>query len=283
MIKVELICFGNELLIGKTINTNANWLGKRLLMLGAELQRITTIRDTIDDMTAIVQEVLARKPDMIITTGGLGTTFDDMALAAVAKALNRKLELNDQAVEYIKERLKIIQEQRGLELELTKERLRMAMVPQGAEVLKNRAGSAPGVVVKEDGVLIFSVPGVPREMKSIFDNEIIRFFNIDSSEQFFERSIIVNHVPESELAKAISDTREKYPILYVKTHPHSTHSSPKGMIEVEIHITSLCSKEESVKLLEAEKEFVEIIKQLKGVNGKKPLITLQNNMKDNGE
>ena len=135
MITVEIICFGNELLIGKTINTNANWLGKRLVMLGAELQRVTTISDELEEMAGVVREALKRKPNVIITTGGLGPTFDDMALAAIAKALNRELELNEQAVEFIKERLDKLQKERGLDLELTEERLGMAMVPKGASVL----------------------------------------------------------------------------------------------------------------------------------------------------
>lgn len=279
MITVEIICFGNELLIGKTINTNANWLGKRLVMLGAELQRVTTIGDVLDEMAGVVQEALKRKPNVIITTGGLGPTFDDMALAAIAKALNRELELNEQAVEFIKERLDKLQKERGLDLELTEERLGMAMVPKGAEVLKNRAGSAPGVMVKENDTLIISVPGVPSEMKIIFDYEITKCFNLDSTKQFYERSIVVNHIPESELAKAISETREKFPKIYVKTHPHSSRASAKGMIEVEIHITSLCSEEESTNLKEAEEEIVKIIKTMKGVSDKRPKITLQNNDK----
>ena len=99
MTTVELICFGNELLIGKTINTNANWLGRRLMMLGATLTRITSVPDTLQDMSQIVQEALSRKPDVIITTGGLGTTFDDMALAAIAKSIDKPLVLSDEALE----------------------------------------------------------------------------------------------------------------------------------------------------------------------------------------
>lgn len=279
MITVEIICFGNELLIGKTINTNANWLGKRLVMLGAELQRVTTIGDVLEEMAGAVREALKRKPNVIITTGGLGPTFDDMALAAIAKALNRELELDEQAVEFIRGRLYRIQKERGLDLELSEERLKMAMVPKGAEVLENRVGSAPGVMVKENDTLIFSVPGVPGEMKVIFDYEITRYFNLDSTKQFYERSIVVNHIPESELAKAISETRENFTSIYVKTHPHTSKASAKGMIEVEIHITSLCSEEESAKLKEAEEEIVTIIKTMKGASGKKPKITLQNNDK----
>lgn len=277
MTTVEIICFGNELLIGKTINTNANWLGKRLVMLGAELQRITTIGDVLEDMAGVVQEALQRKPDVIITTGGLGPTFDDMALAAIAQALNRELELNEQAVEFIKERLTKLRKERGLDFELTKERLGMAMVPKDASVLKNRAGSAPGVVVKENDTLIFSVPGVPSEMKAIFDHEITKYFNLDPDVQFYERSIKVNHIPESELANAISEIREKFPTIYIKTHPHSSKASAEGMIEVEIHITSLCSEEESVKLKEAQEDIVKIIKTMKGTSDKKPKITLQIN------
>ncbi len=277
MTTVEIICFGNELLIGKTINTNANWLGKRLAMLGAELLRITSIGDVLEDMAGVVQEALQRKPDVIITTGGLGPTFDDIALAAIAQALNRELELNEQAVEFIKERLAKLRKERGLDFELTEERLGMAMVPKDASVLKNRAGSAPGVVVKENDTLIFSVPGVPSEMKAIFDHEITKYFNLDPDVQFYERSIKVNHIPESELANAISEIREKFPTIYIKTHPHSSKASAEGMIEVEIHITSLCSEEASVKLKEAQEDIVKIIKTMKGTSDKKPKITLQIN------
>ncbi|MHA1213481.1 MAG: molybdopterin-binding protein, partial [Candidatus Heimdallarchaeota archaeon] len=80
MFVVEIICFGNELLIGKTVNTNANWLGKQVTTLGGIVTRITSIGDTSSEMIQIVKEALSREPAVLITTGGLGTTFDDISL-----------------------------------------------------------------------------------------------------------------------------------------------------------------------------------------------------------
>jgi len=277
LITVELICFGNELLIGKTVNTNAHWLGKRIVMLGANLSRITTVGDNLEDMSTVVKEALSRKPDIIITSGGMGTTFDDIALAAIAKATNKELKLNEEAIELIKNRLEELKKIREISLEFTEERKRMAMLPAGATALKNRSGSAPGSFIEYDSTKIFSVPGVPNEMKAIFDYEIVKFFNFEPNEQYFERSIIVNHVPESELAAAINNTREKFSTIYFKTHPHTSSTSKVGFIEVEVHLTSICSEEESKMLIEAEKEIINIIKNLKGATGIKPIIKTQNN------
>lgn len=275
MTTVELICFGNELLIGKTINTNAHWLGRRLMMLGATLTRITSVSDTLEDMSQIVQEALNRKPDVIITTGGMGTTFDDMSLAAIAKSIDKPLILSDEAIELIKERLEYLKETRGINLDMSEERKRMAMVPKGSKVLRNRAGSAPGVLVTSDETKIFVMPGVPREMEAIFDHEIVKYFDVDPDHQFFEKSIIVNHVPESELAKAITDVRLKYPKIYFKTHPKSSSTGPNRIIEVEVHITCICSEEDGKKINVAEKEVVDVVKNMKGANGKTPIVKTQ--------
>ncbi len=272
MTLVELICFGNELLIGKTVNTNANWLGKRIMMLGATLTRITSVSDSIQDMSMVVNEALSRKPDVIITTGGMGTTFDDIALAAIAKSVDKPLVLSDEALELIQERLEFLKESRGIDLTLTEERKRMAMIPKGGKVLRNRAGSAPGVLVEIGKTKIFVIPGVPREMEAIFDHEIVKYFNIDPNHQFYERSIIVNHVPESELAKAITDVRLRYPKIYFKTHPKSSSTGPDRIIEVEVHLTCVCSKEDGEKIVVAEKEVIEVIKKMDGANGKTPKI-----------
>ena len=115
MFDVEIICFGNELLIGKTVNTNASWLGDKLVSLGGKVNRITAVGDSIEEMTEIVKEVVDRKPDVIITTGGMGPTFDDVSLVAIGKATNIELELNQDALELIKQRIKDVKDHRGIE------------------------------------------------------------------------------------------------------------------------------------------------------------------------
>jgi len=274
MLTIEIICFGNELLIGKTVNTNANWLGKRITSLGGIVSRITTIADDLNEMGKAVKESLKRKPDMIITTGGLGPTFDDMALEAIAKATNKKLVMNQQALELIKERILNVRKQRDIELQLSEERKRMAYLPEDGIPLQNREGTAPGVLLQIKDTKIFSLPGVPREMKSIFDLEMIKYFVSEDNHHLFERSLIVNHVPESELAAAISSVRNNFPTVYIKTHPRSYTSGDTRIIEVEIHITTICSAEEEEILAEVEKEVIKIIKGMRGVKDKKPKITI---------
>ncbi|MBK5114584.1 MAG: hypothetical protein KGD59_10535 [Candidatus Heimdallarchaeota archaeon] len=274
MLTVEIICFGNELLIGKTVNTNANWLGKRITTLGGNISRITTIADSLDDMEKAVREALSRKPDMIITTGGLGPTFDDVALEAVSLATNNKLELNQQALELIKQRILFVKKQRDIDLHLSEERKRMAMLPKEGVPLQNKEGSAPGVLLQIEDTMIFSLPGVPREMKSIFDFEMIKYFTSENNLHLFDRSLIINHIPESELAASISPVREKFPLVYIKTHPRSYTSDEIRVIEVEIHLTTFCTSEEEQILDEVVEELVKIIKGMRGVKGKKPKITI---------
>lgn len=274
MITVEIICFGNELLIGKTVNTNANWLGKRISKIGGVVSRITTIADNLKEMEQAIREGVNRQPDIIITSGGMGPTFDDVALEAIALAADKKLELNPDALELIKQRILNIKKQRDFELHLSEERKRMAMLPEGAIPLQNREGSAPGVLLQIENTMVFSLPGVPREMKSIFDFEMVKYFSSEDNQHLFERSIIVNHIPESELAASISPVREKYPSVYLKTHPRSYSTADTRIIEVEIHATTTCTPEEEKILVEVEKELIKVIKSMRGVKGKKPKITI---------
>lgn len=274
MIEIELICFGNELLIGKTVNTNANWLGQRISLLGAKLRRITTIPDEMTVMIQTLQDAISRNPNIIITTGGMGPTFDDFTLEAIAKAINRDLTLNEEALELIKERISNIKKSADIDLHLTNERKRMAILPEGGIPLRNREGTAPGVLVIEKGILIFSIPGVPKEMKSIFENEIETYIKNKSNNKFHERSLTINHVPESELGAAITPVREKYPNIYFKTHPRSYTSNEKTrVIEVEIHLSTIQRINESNRIDEAIKELIDVISRLKGVQGKKPKIS----------
>lgn len=204
----------------------------------------------------------------------MGPTFDDVALEAVALAADKKLELNPDALELIKQRILNLKKQRDIELHLSKERKRMAMLPEGAIPLQNREGSAPGVLLKIENTKVFSLPGVPREMKSIFDFEMIKYFSSENNQHLYERSIIVNHIPESELAASISPVREKYPSVYIKTHPRSYSTADTRIIEVEIHATTNCTQEEEKILVQVEEELIKIIKSMRGVKGKKPKITI---------
>ncbi len=169
-VNVEVICIGNELLIGKIENTNATWLAKQISRLGANLTRVTVIQDIVEEIADTINEVVARKPQFIITTGGLGPTFDDMTLQGVAKALNRKLEVNPEALAFVKQRCTEYAKKRGYptEIELTQPRVKMATLPERTEVVNNPIGTAPGIRVDIYRTVLFVLPGVPPEMEAIF-------------------------------------------------------------------------------------------------------------------
>ncbi|MEM4306157.1 MAG: molybdopterin-binding protein, partial [Candidatus Caldarchaeum sp.] len=128
---VEVINVGNELLDGRTVNTNLNWVCGRLSQLGYTVSRAVVVRDSLKDITAALREALRRRPGWVFMTGGLGPTHDDKTLQAVAKALGRRLVLRSDVVETLRQRyLKLAEKGLIKEPVLTKERLKMARLPE---------------------------------------------------------------------------------------------------------------------------------------------------------
>jgi molybdopterin-biosynthesis enzyme MoeA-like protein len=166
-----------------------------------------------------------------------------------------------------------VNEEKGADIKLTDERKHMAMLPENAEPLNNTAGSAPGAFLIFEGIKIFSLPGVPKEMKAIFDNEITERIASDSEKEYHERSLVVKGVPESELAAAITPVRKQFPTVYIKTHPKSAISNKALTTEVEIHLTILATQDESKKLKRAEEQLISVIEQIEGLQHQKPVIT----------
>ncbi|UCE43795.1 MAG: competence damage-inducible protein A, partial [Candidatus Bathyarchaeota archaeon] len=198
-LSIEIICVGTELLIGKTLNTNANWLTKRITNLGAKVERIIVIRDDIDEIVSVMKNAMQRKNDFIITLGGLGPTFDDKTLEGIAKALNLKLEINNEALKMIEKRYRSYVKEGQMErFELTQPRAKMARLPEKAEPLPNPVGTAPAALMKGDGKTVISLPGVPSEMKAIFETAVLPILKrITGDMVFSETSIVMTGVMES--------------------------------------------------------------------------------------
>ncbi len=147
-IDMEIICVGNELLIGKTLNTNAQWIAQQATTTGINVKRVTVIADDINEIAKAIRETLSRKPQFAITTGGLGPTFDDKTLAGMAKALNRKLAVNTEALKMVKEKYETYARKKGAgTVELTQARVKMATLPEKAEPISNPVGTVPGIRV----------------------------------------------------------------------------------------------------------------------------------------
>jgi len=242
---MEIICVGNELLIGKTLNTNAQWLAKRATSLGIMVKRMTVIGDEVEEIACAIREALQRKPRFIIATGGLGPTFDDKTLEGIAKALNRKLELNQKALQMIKEKYEAYAKAGKIEeVEMTPHRVKMAMLPEGAEPLSNPVGTAPGVMVKVEDTFLFALPGVPSEMEAIFDKYVVTMLKKEAGEAtFFETSIYADGIMESTLAPLIDLTMHDNPYVYIKSHPRGEEKKP----HIEIHLSTTAKDSKTAK------------------------------------
>lgn len=261
-VDMEIICIGNELLIGKIANTNATWLAKQATQLGVNVRRVTVIQDIIEEIAGTICKALERKPQFIITTGGLGPTFDDKTLQGIAKALNRKLEVNPEALEMVKQKCVEYAKKRQLptEIELTPPRVKMATLPAGTEPVNNPIGTAPGVHVDVDGTAVFVLPGVPAEMEAIFNETIVPLLRHAVGDSMFaERSLFVDNMIESRLAPLIDQVMGDNVGVYVKSHPMRTENKP----HIELHLTANLKKEEKTaeKLQKAAKELAVLIEK----------------------
>jgi len=198
MLTAEIISIGNELLSGFTENTNASWLGRKCRDLGVAAQRIITVPDVEKDIAnSIINS--AKSADFVIVTGGLGPTHDDLTKATIAKITQMKLIFRDDLLEEIRERF----ESRGIEMPETNRE--QAMVLDGAKIIPNPVGTAPGFDFLMEKAQIFVLPGVPSEMKTMFENYIagvIAKRNNEAPKILFVRT---TGVAESRLYEILGD------------------------------------------------------------------------------
>jgi nicotinamide-nucleotide amidase len=263
--EMEIICVGNELLIGKTLNTNAQWLSKRATAIGIAVKRITVVADDVDEIASAVREALQRKPQLIITTGGLGPTFDDKTLEGIAKALNRKLEVNSKALRMVKEKYEAYAREKRIEkVELTQSRIKMATIPEKTEPVPNPVGTAPGIRADLDGTILIALPGVPSEMEAIFEETIAPLLKQASGGNIFhEKSIYADNIMESTLAPLIDKVMHDNPGVYVKSHPRGKENKP----HIEIHF-SIKAKDTEKPEEKLQKAIIQLSSLIKKSNGK---------------
>jgi molybdenum cofactor synthesis domain-containing protein len=258
---VEIICVGNELLIGKTLNTNSQWLGKRITTLGLTTHRITVVGDDVNEISCAIIEAIRRKSRFIISTGGLGPTFDDKTLEGIAKALKRKILLNQEALKMIKDKyFEYSQDGKKEPVELTPHRIKMAMLPQGSKPIPNSVGTAPAVIIEHNNLIIIALPGVPSEMKSIFEKSVTSLLKpFSEGTSFFEISINSTRVMESEIAPIIDKVMKSVPSVYIKSHPKGTESSP----QIELHLSTYGKDADKAKdhLNKAVQQLTKLIKE----------------------
>jgi molybdenum cofactor synthesis domain-containing protein len=222
----EVIAVGNEILTGRTVNTNSAFIAARLTSLGFQVRRVTVVGDEVEEIRECFLEALGRNPKLIISSGGLGPTYDDRTVEGLAAALGRKLVYNQEALSEVTRKYK----EKGLEL--TEERLKMALFPEGATPIPNEAGIAPGVYVEVNNTEILLAPGVPKEMEEVTETFLRSYLKRRPNVFYYEESLTVRGVMESALAPHIKRVVREYG-LYIKTHPKG-HEINDPYLEVQI-------------------------------------------------
>jgi competence/damage-inducible protein CinA-like protein len=203
--KAEIIAVGSELLTPDRIDTNSLFLTEELNKLGIEVLRKTIVGDNRELLAEAFRDALNRVP-VVIASGGLGPTEDDLTRETVAELLGRRLQRNDAVVRAIEARF------RSFKREMPAVNLRQAMVPEGAEVLENPRGTAPGLWLQDKGRMVALLPGPPRELKPLFFEQVLpRLQQQAGAVRMFHRELRITGLGESHVEERIRPVYIRYP------------------------------------------------------------------------
>jgi nicotinamide-nucleotide amidase len=203
--KAEIIAVGSELLTPDRLDTNSLFLTEELNTIGIEVLRKTVVGDNRDLLAEAFRDALNRVP-LIISCGGLGPTDDDLTRETVADLLGRKLRRNDEILRYIEGRF------RSMGREMPEVNVRQAMVPEGAEILENPRGTAPGLWLEDRGRAVVLLPGPPRELKPLFREQVLpRLERRASGVRMHSRELRVTGLGESHVEQRILAIYKRFP------------------------------------------------------------------------
>ena len=213
--RVELVSVGTELLLGDIVNTNTAYLSKELAALGFGVFRQTTVGDNRERLIKTLESAFLEN-DTVIITGGLGPTDDDITKECAAEYFGREFYFHEYSWVKILERLT----RSGRNI-ITENNKKQAMIPEGAIVLENYCGTAPGIIIEENNKRIILLPGPPREMRDMFEKSVKPYLEKFSSKQFISKYVRFYGIGESLLETKIKDIMDNQTnptlALYAKT------------------------------------------------------------------
>ncbi|MEC7838695.1 MAG: CinA family nicotinamide mononucleotide deamidase-related protein [Chlamydiota bacterium] len=237
---VEIIAIGSEILSGFTINTNAAFLSRELLKVGIPTKYHTILPDSADELTKGLKQSL-EKNDIIITTGGLGPTCDDLTRPIVASMFDSDFVFDEEIAKELEKRYS------GKLTSLRDQ----ATVPRKAKVLKNPLGTAPGLLFESGTVKLFLLPGVPAEMKEIFFHSVLPIILETYPEEKRRASLSMHFVSliESQVDPVLRNLKERYPEIDFGVYPY------RGRISVSMSVSAELKKEGKKYLMEPYREL----------------------------
>ncbi len=232
--KCELISVGTELLVGDTLNTNVQFLSRELSLLGIPVYFHTTVGDNPKRLEEAVR-IAFNRSDLIITTGGLGPTQDDLTKEVIAELFKRKLIQDEKTKE------DLLQYFANREFTMTPNNLKQTFIPENAEILFNPCGTAPGILLKEQGRIIIMLPGPPREMTRVFEEAVLPILKQDNKQLVISRYYNLSDIGESAAEDRLLDL--------IDTQINPTIATYAKMGEVLIRITANGNDENEMNAL----------------------------------
>lgn len=236
---VELISVGTEILLGNIVNTNAAYLAEKFALLGCSLYHQTVVGDNEERMEEAIRQAIERA-DIVILTGGLGPTKDDLTKEVTAKVFGRKLYMDEHSKTRIRDYFEKIKSKK-----VTENNWKQALVPEGAIVIDNLNGTAPGLILedKERGKAAILIPGPPNEMKPMFEHDIAPYLNKKQPEGIYSHMVKVCGIGESRAETMVAD------LMDAQTNPTLAPYAKTG--EVHFRVTArACSEEAAEQLME---------------------------------
>jgi len=199
----EIICIGSEILLGDIVNTNGAFLARQLASLGIDIYHQSVVGDNADRLNSSLKLALSRS-DLVITTGGLGPTYDDLTKKTVADYFGIGLEMHQPSVEKIEALF------RARKRKMTPNNLLQAQVPKGAHIFFNDDGFAPGIAVQKDGKTVIMLPGPPSEMRPMVKNRVVPYLQKDASGTIRSTNVHIFGMGESHIEQALHDMMTTY-------------------------------------------------------------------------
>lgn len=194
--KAEIIAIGTEILLGDIVNTNAQYLAKELAALGIDVYHQSVIGDNEERIMEGISKAF-KNSEIVITTGGLGPTQDDITKEVGAKLFNKELVLHEESLDWLKKYLKTDDEY------VVEANKKQAYIPKDSIVLKNNYGTAPGIIINENNRILIILPGPPKEMKKIFEEYVRDYLKDITGNIIKSKTIRMFGIGESVMAKKV--------------------------------------------------------------------------------
>jgi len=208
--EAEIVATGNEIIYGQIVDTNSSWIADLLTQSGIIIKKMTTVADQINEIADVINDALHKNRRLIITTGGLGPSQDDLTVDAIAKALGSSVIIGEEALSLLKSKC--------LEfgIELNERRKRMARSIPGGHAIPNIVGLAPGLMIESNHTMIFTLPGIPEEMKAMFHASILP--KVREWTAAWTRTINVRVFANNQRSLIFEQIQREFPEVYFKVH-----------------------------------------------------------------